>query len=209
MLPQPSRLAREIRKLAKEMLPAPSPTASYTDREIMMMCAFRLLAHAEIEGFLEDCAEHLRETYARKNSARSLSPSARAMLLGRAKLLSDGYPPRTVRFSGTWTQEAQRTVNGFLNGHATRISQNNGVSEKDILKLLVPIGFELTLFDHDWLAAMSNLSRARGEAAHGGWMSYGASQQQPSPQGERSLVVGPMWGLRHIVAEVERLAANS
>lgn len=213
MSPNLTDLVVKIGRISKELLPKVDPTASYSDRDVMLMCAFRLLAHAEIEGFLEECAEHLRTLYATRNNANTLSKTVSLRLLASASMMDrdrdGGYPPRTIRFSSLGAKERQKAINGFLNGHGSRVLQNNGVSEKDVLKLLVPMGFELTFFDPDWLGDMSALTAARGAAAHGGWTNSGVSQQQPTPKGERGLVARALFGLRAVVREVERLESTA
>lgn len=47
-------LERELSRLKKQFLPKISPTGLYSDRKLSLTIAYRVLAHAEIEAYLED-----------------------------------------------------------------------------------------------------------------------------------------------------------
>jgi hypothetical protein len=196
-------LLKQIRQLAREILPKRNPTARYSREETLRILAFRLFAHAEIEAFLELCAETLRLAYATNNGAGALSRSATYRLIWSSQA-SLKYPPTSLT---KLPKDVGKTINGILKNHENTIDNNHGVSEKDVLKLLVPLGFELSFFDHDWLISMTDLTVARGNAAHNSAMNVGADQ--PTPDGERQRLVKPLWGLGQVSAEVDRLCSLS
>jgi hypothetical protein len=47
-------LTKELSRLKKQFLPKISPTGLYSDRQLALTLAYRVLAHAEIEAYLED-----------------------------------------------------------------------------------------------------------------------------------------------------------
>jgi hypothetical protein len=194
-------LLKRIRRLSVEMLPASSPTARYTHHEVFRMLGFRLLAHAEIEAFLEWCAEDVATLYAAKNNSRTLSPKTQKYLVLHTRLVAS-YPPRSLSFS--IPQDAYKIIKGMLNGHLSMINQNNGASEKDVLKLFVPLGCDSAFFDHRWLASLNALAAARGEVAHNSSL-VAAPQRQPTPEGERDLLVQPLVGIRSLVRKLDEL----
>ncbi len=199
-------LLKNLRGLSGELLPPVNPTASYSQGEIVRMYAFRLLAHAEIEGYVEDLAEELATALATRNKANRLSAKVTARLLHHT-YLADSYPPRSItkRLS---PKDSQKAITQSLNSLQAMITSNNGVSEKDVLKLFLPLGVDLSFFDEDWLRAMNELAAARGEVAHRSWITS-STIVQPDPQSERQRLVVPILGLRNLTVECERLIAAS
>ena len=195
-------LLAQIRKISRELLPDESPTARYASGEILRMIAFRLSAHAEIEGFLELCSEKLLDHYASRNRAGTLSRYGQRVLLLHSAM-RDSYPPRSLNLRPGTKSPIQKQIQGCLNMQGAIIEGNNGVSEKDVLKLFVPLGFDLHFFDLAWLDSMETLARARGEAAHKSWL--GGTTVQPSPSVERSLLALPLFGMRQLLREIDRL----
>lgn len=199
MISEYKKMLEQLRALSSEILPELSPTGRYSRGDTLRTLAFRLFAHAEIESFLEQCAESLRVHYATKNSSGTLSrPIAHRLIW--ASEASKKYPPRSLT---QMPANLNREINSILNNHQNTIDGNNGVSEKDVLKLLVPLGFDLDFFDHGWLVSMSELAHARGDAAHSSAMNVGTDQ--PTPEGELSLLLLPLRGLAKIALEVDRL----
>ncbi len=192
------RLFARIQELSNELLPAVRPTANYTKGEVLRILAFRLSVHAEIEGFLEQCAVDFATYLAELNNAGKLSTGLCGQIV-QHKYWCD-YPPKKV---SNITTNAAVVVSNVLNSVQAFAAGNNGVTEKDILKLFVPLGMEIGFFSHSWLAAMNDLARARGETAHASWLSGGISQ--PTPNGERARLIVPLLGLRHLVDEISRI----
>ena len=47
-------LTKELNRLERQFLPKINPTGIYSDRQLALTIAYRVLAHAEIEAYLED-----------------------------------------------------------------------------------------------------------------------------------------------------------
>ena len=193
------QLMRDLRRISAELLPTKSPVARYSDSEILRILSFRLFAHAEIEGFVESVAEAMVDALAIKNDQGTLRPAVRDRIL-QHYILTQSYPPRTLVNIPTGPR-AQRAIKGVLNAVQDDISKNNGVSEKDVLKLFLPLGVPIDYFNREWLRSMNELARARGEVAHNSW-NRTAAVQQPTPQDERQRLVRPLWGLQELLKSV-------
>jgi hypothetical protein len=189
--------------LSKALLPEADPRARYSDDAILRMFAFRLSAHAEFEAFLERCADEVVEAYARKIQTNSLSVRVQRLLLLHQGMVNT-YPPVTLSVRTGYQKDVTNQIKNFLSAHQSKIEANNGVSEKDILKLFVPLGVDLSFFKLDWLESMNRLASSRGDAAHRSWILEGA-RAQPDPKGERELFALPLLGTRHLVDRVELL----
>jgi HEPN superfamily RiboL-PSP-like protein len=201
MRPEYLALIRQVRLLSRTLLPPVSPTARYSGSEILQMLAFRLSAHAEVESFLEDCASHLADHYATLNNQNKLSSRVRRLLLHHSGM-RDQYPPRSL--TAPLPTNVGRKITGILNAQIDAIEGNNGLSQKDILKLFVPLGVEISFFNTAWLDSMDRFARSRGDVAHKSWLN---PSRQPEPREERRLLVAPLLGLRDLIEEVARLRA--
>jgi hypothetical protein len=195
MAPSFRQLSRDLRRISGELLPPVNPLVRYSDGEVLRMFSFRLLAHAEVEGFLESLAEEMVVSLSVKNDMNTLRPIVRERILHHY-LLTKGYPPRTL-VDLPLGSESQKAIRGVLNNTQNDVEKNNGASEKDVLKLFLPLGVPIAFFDRDWLRSMNDLARARGEVAHNPW-STSVAAQQPSPQDERRRLVRPLWGLKRL-----------
>jgi hypothetical protein len=198
-------MLRRIRLLRTELLPSTSSTASYTNGDVLRMLGFRLLTHAELEGFFEFCAEDLVDHYSTRLTNGVLSGRMRRHLVLHSQMV-DHYPPRSLTFPVGIDSSQDKAIKGILRSHQNIIEGNNGISEKDVLKLFIPLGCETTFYDHSWLASLNALARARGEVAHNSALTPSASAQ-PTPENERSRLVEPLWGTRALIAELLRLKA--
>ena len=52
-------LTKELNRLKKQFLPKINPIGTYSDRQLALTIAYRVLAHAEIEAYLEDRVKQL------------------------------------------------------------------------------------------------------------------------------------------------------
>ena len=190
----PSRRFREltirIGQLEK-LLPALSPIGTYTLAEYDFVRSFRLLAHAEIEAFLEDRARSVADDAVRRWHA---DRRPRRVLLGllvfHAK--SAGLSEQNLR--NLSTQPASHISNSIDRAHQqyrTRLSKNHGIREENLLGILLPLGLEGSDIDTAWLATTDGFGARRGETAH----TAIAVQQPLDPQTERQTVKDIVAGL--------------
>lgn len=170
-------LKKNVRALRKELLPrAFSPTGSYTETKLTRAAAFRVLAHAEIETYLEDRVKDvIRLAISRWRSGAVSNPIQSRVLL--ALLAFSGFeaatPPATLVAPQPsqvplWPDriELNKRINKAASLMFRGIALNHGVKEENLLSLLIPIGYAPSKIDPNWLAAMNSFGARRGEAAH-------------------------------------------
>jgi hypothetical protein len=60
----------------------------------------------------------------------------------------------------------EKRVNKIIASFKGRISGNNGIKEKNLMKLLVPIGINFQELDSTWLSTINSYGKSRGDIAH-------------------------------------------
>jgi len=133
-------LSARITELKEYFLPEADPLGEYTPKQNDEIRAFRVLCHAEVEQFLEDCAASLGECLKLEiANARCGSPFTRAF------------------------------ANKSLQRLSNKISDNHGVNEGHLLSLFGLFGIHEEHFDSidsNFLKRMNTFGKNRGEVAH-------------------------------------------
>lgn len=192
-----AELEKRIGELRQCFLPEEfDPTGLYEDSIYEYTRAFRVLAHAEFEAFIEDrVIEVVDSAVSSWKSAGAISRSLLAIVAYRESTASipesmsdaeakpNKYPPLEARIDAART-EFHRYVR----------NQNHGIKEKNLLRLLLPIGVQETEIDSAWLSATETWATARGDAAHKG----AKMQVQPDPKNELKTVNAVLEGFREV-----------
>ncbi len=188
-------LARRVTKLRHHFLPAAfSATGSYTERDLDRARGFRLLAHAEIEAYLEDRARTIVNT-AFKNWKSDRKP--REVIL---KLLTFHLEQKSVSQQELKEEHAGRrqrldeAIQSTTNAYNRILSHNHGIKEESVLKILLPLGVKHTDIDSTWLGTVDSFGSARGETAH----SAVKAQQPLDPQTEFATISSILHGLEDL-----------
>lgn len=199
-------LERRLSELRGHLLPARfEPTGAYSARVLDRARGYRLLAHAEIEACIEDLALDLvTKAYA----AWELDRRPRTCLLA----LVSFYEGKPTPFPETLPAMLSRVTPGFMkdriekakNAYARNVHENNGVKEKDFLRLLLPIGIQEHELDRTWLATVDSFGSVRGDTAHQSMR----AQQPPDPANELAIVRQIVIGLRELDERLTRLRAE-
>ncbi len=188
-------LTQRIQQLEKRFLPrSVSPTGVYSDRQLDLVRGYRLLAHAEIEAYLED-------------KARAVANNSIAMFR------ADGKPRHVLMsllaFHFIQTEMSEKRIKEIHVGSISHLTDaigqagssfnrmiaiNHGIREVNILRLLLPVGFACTEVDAAWLSTVDSFGASRGETAHTSFR----AQQQLDPQNEKNTVAQILAGLRLI-----------
>ena len=149
------------------------PTGTYPDEQATRTFAFRLLAHAEIEGFLEERAKVLART-ALTGWRNSRQSSTSLVALMAFSGLEHRPPPNTLfapqpSKSKSWPREVEldERVTAAVTAFNYRLSQNHGIKEENLLGILLPIGLGTDDIDPMLLAELNSLGSDRGATAHG------------------------------------------
>lgn len=169
------QLKKRIQQLDRR-LPGTSATGAYSEAEYDMVRAYRLLAHAEIEAYVEDAAL-ASATEATQAWIRTGKPQFCTVHL----MLFDDHE----NLSQSWTSSNyQFRVQKLLDRYRESIKNNHGIKARNILKMLLPLGIRERELSPTWLATMNSFGQERGEVAH----SAMAVQTPPDPVTEKTRV---------------------
>jgi hypothetical protein len=199
-------LERRLNELRRHLLPAQfDPTGAYSARAIDRARSYRLLTHAEIEACIEDL---VRDLVAKLCAEWELDRRPRTCLLALVSFYDDKFP----RIPDAMPPTLGRVTPGFMkdriqiarNAYARAVQQNNGVKEKDLLRLLLPVGVQEYELDRTWLATIDSFGSVRGDTAHQSMR----TQQPPDPANELAIVRQIVTGLRQLDELLAKLGAE-
>lgn len=171
----------------ERLLPPLRPTGDYAAAEFDQVRAFQLLAHAEIESFVEDRAIAVIDRALDKwrLDGRARKPVVALLAFTEEKL---GRPPETIPPS---KRELNDRVERAKSAFSRVVHSNNGIKERDLLSILLPVGVLEVDIDETWLASMSSFGEVRGTTAHKAIR----VQTPPDPATERARIKEVMEGL--------------
>lgn len=158
------RFSEAIEQIAdlKRRLIRIDPAGSYTELEYIKARAFVLLSHGALEDYIEAVCMEVADAAIAAFSADEKPRRAIVTLVhyGAEK------DPSTVSPSGPWQ------IRAALKASRQQLLRwrdaNNGIKEKDVLRLLLPIGLKESEMGVVWLQSMSELGSLRGRVAHHG-----------------------------------------
>ena len=184
------KLRARIGELRRHFLPSRfDATGDYSARQFDRARAFRLLAHAEIECFLEDVAFDTANEAFQAWKKRGIITRPLVAMVAYAEENLGPVPERKT--GNDFDIRMRRSLNGF-NSYAK--SRNHGIRERDVLKLLLPVGIDEQDIDSTWLATTSSFGSTRGDTAH----RSNQVDQPPDPRNELSIVTQILEGLADI-----------
>lgn len=165
------RLRTNLSALRKELLPKSLSNASYLPLWHTRATAYRVLAHAEVESYLEDRAEELLLASLRNwRSNATVSRVLLALLAFSQREVQS--PPDTLQAplnkAAKWPDliELGNKIDACARMYHRVIKTNHGVKEPNLLALLLPLGFPTSALDPALLNQMNTFGSARGQAAH-------------------------------------------
>ena len=82
------------------------------------------------------------------------------------------------------------------------IKSNHGIKERNLEKLLVPVGIELTTLNQTWLNDMDSFGWTRGKMAH---TSRLVMKSPPDPKTQKTAVDNLLVGLKDLDERVKKL----
>lgn len=207
-------LRKNVNKLRKLLLPSKfSPTGVYTAsmRVSMRALSFRVLAHAEIETYFEERAIEISKTAWNSWKNNRHSSCVILHLLGYSGqtigIPPDSLQPPPNKNGRKWSDE-ESSIKDRLERSVTKYiynvsHQNHGIKEKNILSIVLPLGFDVGKCDQLTLTTLDQFGSERGAAAHSS--ALGAVTQLVDPQNEFSKVRGIIEELMPFDAEFDRL----
>lgn len=193
-------LEQELKKLQKYFLPRQfSFTGNYSEKQIALTVAYRVLAHAEIEAYLEDRVleihDHAMRIWKQDKKATKTLTSLFAFLNSKPDIFSDlskldeesskKIPRKKLKFD-----EKRSDVSEFF---YRSVQKNHGVRIKNILSLLLPVGIDIEELDEIWLQEMNSFGQKRGDFAHQSASNY-KTKQPPDPKNELEMINRLVYG---------------
>lgn len=205
---------RELRRL---LLPSKfDPTGTYKDplRVTTRTFSFRVLAHAEVETYLEDRALEVATTALDAWETNRFVSVATFHLIGFSGRPVE-RPPETLFATEQnkikdWPSKTSiddrfsKCVSDF---HKRVKLENHGVKEKNIMEMFVPIGFDMSKCDTLFLQTMSTFGESRGAVAHTSGKSH--VQKAADPKDEYDVLLNIIKALVPIDREFDRLLLAS
>jgi len=126
-----------------------------SSRNQIKLKAVLSLVHSEFESYFEQLTLSVVRKFEEGRLSKSASNKVRKNLLLYNLKAYEGS-----------SQLSKQRLQSSLDTLKTRVQQNNGIKEKDILSLLQPIGVSSSKIDSVWLASMSSFGVLRGKLIH-------------------------------------------
>lgn len=164
-------LDKRVKTLGDRLLPAISPTGTYTDAQFDFVRAYIVLVHAEIETYLEETALLLANTALKKWNAQGRVNRSTASLLLHYDKSHTPTPRDTATHINTAVIEFGRTVR-----------DNHGIREKYLWSMYLPLGVDKGEVSPTLIAELDSFGTARGRVAH---LSARGVKYPPDPQSTR------------------------
>jgi hypothetical protein len=196
-------LTKELNRLKRQFLPKINPPGIYySDRQLALIIAYRVFAHAEIEAYLEDRVKKV--AIDAKTDWDNYGKTSRTLLslLAFSGEVMDVPPDTLSPIKGSkkvllekikLDKKIELAVNCFIR----TINQNHGLKEANILALLLPIGVDSNDLDLNLLVQLNTFGEERGLVAHSSATSY-RMKQPPDPVDELSKIEQITQGLLQI-----------
>jgi hypothetical protein len=201
--PRLRSLQSRITELRRHTLPeAFDSTGTYSARKIDRARGFRILAHAEIESCLEDLVAQTVDTAFK---GWWLDQRPRTTLVALVTFCGREYPAREALGAKSGPDMRARVTlakNEFMRWVKT---ENHGIRERNVLKLLLPAGIGEHEIETAWLATIDGFGADRGSTAH---QSANKPQTIPDPRSELETVKAILKGLAPIDRRLLQLQAE-
>ncbi len=192
-------LQKRLAELRKHLLPKNfSPTGNYSERVLDRARGYRLLAHAEIEAYLEEIA--LETIDAKIDAYKSGKPSYILLCFvagyHRGWVTDESQSPTFFPNAGQKPQdtilEAIKAAQGQYKKQV--IQSNNGIKIADLQKMFLPLGVDFSdpKITPAWLGTVESYGKQRGVIAH----QAKKIQKPPDPQDELNTLTVVIDGLR-------------
>lgn len=166
-------LKKNISMLRRHLLPKSfTSTGEYPARVSSRVAAYRILAHSEFEYYLENIAREITLS-ALKNWTEKKSISVVLLALMAFSGIQMELPPESLKplkeaNQDLWKKkiDLEKKVRLAVSNFINSLRSNHGIKEKNLLRILLPLGFPIDSLDTLWLSSMNSFGEKRGEAAH-------------------------------------------
>lgn len=148
----------------EKILPARNPIGNYTKTEEILLQAYYILVHAEIEELIEQCIViKLNKIMSDYKNHRTNHIILLSLVFA---FLSEDDTIKAIRKKGSIDNYLD-----YMNGKYRResIQKNHGIKEDNLIKLFAPLGIDVQkFFSIHGIAEMEAMGSKRGEYAHHG-----------------------------------------
>ncbi|HTK59411.1 MAG TPA: hypothetical protein VL336_10575 [Sphingomicrobium sp.] len=202
---QYDRLAERVLALRKALLPyhLKVSVGNLTHDISIKALSYRLLCHAEIESYLEDRATEVSALIGSAWKRRRHVSYPTLCMIGFSGLRMDA-PPETFQAPVKQIKIDDRLSASLGNYYYYVTKQNNGITEKSLVKILLPLGIDVNIIDPLVVTEFNNFATLRGNAAH--QSTAGHVQAGVSPHDEHTTVSRLIKNLKIIDKELSRVA---
>ena len=166
-------LEQELKKLRKYFLPRQfDPQGNYSERQIALATAYLVLAHAEIESYLEDRVLDLARSAVKIWKEKKKTTQVLVYLFAFSGLTLDKPPDSVTPDQPSKSKALQEKLKfdekriNVSKSFEYLVIHNHGIKEKNLLSLLLPIGINSDDLDKVWLQEMKDFGAKRGQFAH-------------------------------------------
>jgi hypothetical protein len=193
-------LKKRLGDLRAHMLPATfSPTGDYSDRQLDRTRGYRLLVHAEIEAYLEDVTfDAAISGVSAWDKTKKVSDCLFCLVTSyHCGFEVDGLdeePPFPPSSRPSSYDEIKEVVNVAMIQYRKVHDDNNGIREKNLLRLILPVGIRKADLDRLWVTNLDEFGKRRGDVAH----KAVKAQQQIDPRSELQTIEALLVGLKKL-----------
>jgi hypothetical protein len=167
-------LKAELHRLRRHFLPRKwSPTGSYPDRILDRARGFRVLAHAEIEYYMEQVlldkvnSRHTEWSANRKPSYLMLCLIAAGKFRWRDdETVNLKLEPLDLLKIKPNDDSINDLISRAVEQYKEIVKDNHGIKDSNIKSLILPTGILLSELDPVWLNSMKSFGFDRGTVAH-------------------------------------------
>lgn len=204
-------LTRELNRLKKQFIPKINPTGSYSNRQLALTLAYRVLVHAEIEAYLEDRVWEVVLNAKKNWDSHGKTCRTLICLLAFSGQMMEVPPDTLSPTKGTKKVlegkiKINKKIDSAIENFKRVIDHNHGIKEANILALLVPIGIDSGDLAPDWLATMNTFGEERGIVAHTSATSTTIQAPDPATELRRveQIISQELWKVDELINNLMR-----
>lgn len=150
-----------------------SPTGDYTERQRDHARGYRLLAHAEIESYLEDVSratvtEAIR-LWKKEGQPTKQLISFLASYHSSWSVSDNVANEEIIRIAKSRTnikESVEKVIDLAQTQFLQRVKENHGIKENNFHMLIVPTGIDPSELDATWITNLDNFGNLGGAVAH-------------------------------------------
>ncbi len=174
--PRYKQLNSEVASLRSHLLPRKfNPVGLYPTKVYILAEAYILLTHAEFESYLED---RVKEVLAKAELEYQHNRIPHLVVKLIMQCETKAIPvPETIAQNIAYKRACTETVVNAFKLARSAVYENNGIKEKDILRLLSVVGIDISSVDLTLIADMNSFGADRGKLAHSARSTRVVSQQ--------------------------------